>query len=561
MLSRNSRSTTPASRTPTPSLGQFGNFSMSDLGYRNSSDKVSDKHIIPIVTVFDDLKDYLSDSDLSLEYQIARQRRRHKNTKNLNKQAQLSNILIHKNKLMGQKEHAEMREDSIMSVPEAGGARRNLMCDKDDKNNPSKSASRLDITRNVFESEEISVLSSDKKSAEFVKNEESTINSRTWEDDKELASHKDPLWKNKQGNDFAVRKINSSQDEQGASPSGQSLESTMEGKTSIRDKTNVFSRNNGGGQFNTLGSPRSLGRESLHNKWQQEKENSCNNFYQTHSLQRRKPIKPSSSLGSLIESFEPKTHKTSCQDKLIKDPLFTESQSISNDATNGFNGFATSFSNVVNCSKIQPKFAAKKSVEDCAKNLNNQQTNTEPTKNGNISEMDIIRQYMGFDADDKNHKQACGKKESFKNPHEFRSEILSIAFSFNFLLSSKVVSFIFCQQTLIISHLRRSYPGDSPKNGEKVINLCEKQRPSNGLLRSASADFRSPKSLFKSSSSGLIQKSSSGDLNSSKLRSLSAEPEFLRFWLEKDRAINKVDMRTSCKTQSASPSDKGIIIK
>ena len=135
MLSRNSRSTTPASRTPTPSLGQFGNFSMSDLGYRNSSDKVSDKHIIPIVTVFDDLKDYLSDSDLSLEYQIARQRRRHKNTKNLNKQAQLSNILTHKNKLMGQKEHAEMREDSIMSVPEAGGARRNLMCDKDDKNN------------------------------------------------------------------------------------------------------------------------------------------------------------------------------------------------------------------------------------------------------------------------------------------------------------------------------------------------------------------------------------------------------------------------------------------
>lgn len=132
---------------------------------------------------------------------------------------------------------------------------------------------------------------------------------------------------------------------------------------------------------------------------------------------------------------------------------------------------------------------------------------------------------MGFDADDKNHKQACGKKESFKNPHEFRS-----------------------------------YPGDSPKNGEKVINLCEKQRPSNGLLRSASADFRSPKSLFKSSSSGLIQKSSSGDLNSSKLRSLSAEPEFLRFWLEKDRAINKVDMRTSCKTQSASPSDKGLLL-
>ena len=154
-----------------------------------------------------------------------------------------------------------------------------------------------------------------------------------------------------------------------------------------------------------------------------------------------------------------------------------------------------------------------------------------------------------------------GKKKVSRIRMNLGPKYWAFAFSFNFLLSSKVVSFIFRQQTLIISHLRRSYPGDSPKNGEKVINLCEKQRPSNGLLRSASADFRSPKSLFKSSSSGLIQKSSSGDLNSSKLRSSSAEPEFLRFWLEKDRAINKVDMRTSCKTQSASPSDKGIIIK
>ena len=198
VLSRNSRSTTPASRTPTPSLGQFGNFSMSDLGWRSSSDKVSDKHIIPIVTVFDDLKDYLSDSDLSLEYQIARQRRRHKNTRNLNKQAQLSNILTHKNKLMGQKEHAEMREqDSITSAPEAGGGARRNLTSVDDKNNPSKSASRLDISRNVFESEETSILSG-KKSAEFVKNDKSTINTQRSANDKELASHKDPLWKNKQ---------------------------------------------------------------------------------------------------------------------------------------------------------------------------------------------------------------------------------------------------------------------------------------------------------------------------------------------------------------------------
>ena len=453
VLSRNSRSTTPASRTPTPSLGQFGNFSMSDLGWRNSSDtdKVSDKHIIPIVTVFDDLKDYLSDSDLSLEYQIARQRRRHKNTRNLNKQAQLSNILTHKNKLMGQKEHAEMREqDSITSVPEAGGGARRNLTSVDDKNNPSKSASRLDISRNVFESEETSILSG-KKSAEFVKNDKSTINTQRSANDKELASHKDPLWKNKQENDFAVRKINngSPENQDASSPtSGQSLESIMDEKKSIRDKTNVFSRNNCGGQYNTLGSPRSLGRGSSH-KLQQEKENSCNNFYQTHSLPRRKLIKPasSSSLGSLIESFEPKSHKTSCQDKVIKDPLFAGSQLISNDATsNGFNGFATSFSNVVNCGKIQPKFAEKKSVEDCAKNLNNQPRITERPKNGNISEIDIIRQYMGFD-DKSNKKETChrsGTNGSVKNLHDFRFEILSICifFQFSFVLKSCLIYFL-----------------------------------------------------------------------------------------------------------------------
>ena len=76
-------------------------------------------------------------------------------------------------------------------------------------------------------------------------------------------------------------------------------------------------------------------------------------------------------------------------------------------------------------------------------------------------------------------------------------------------------------------------------------------------MRSASADFRtSPKSLFKSSSGdirGSLQKSSSAEFRSS-----SAEPEFLRFWLEKDRAINKVDMRSKKQlSATASPSDKG----
>ena len=65
-----------------------------------------DRHVTPVLTVFDDLKDYLSDSDLSLDYKIALQKRKHKNNKNLKKQAQLSNFLI------GKKVSGEPEEDS-----------------------------------------------------------------------------------------------------------------------------------------------------------------------------------------------------------------------------------------------------------------------------------------------------------------------------------------------------------------------------------------------------------------------------------------------------------------
>ena len=37
-----------------------------------------DKHVTPIAMVFDELKDYLSESDLSLDYKIARSRRNKK---------------------------------------------------------------------------------------------------------------------------------------------------------------------------------------------------------------------------------------------------------------------------------------------------------------------------------------------------------------------------------------------------------------------------------------------------------------------------------------------------
>ena len=115
ILSRNSRSTTPASelfnsRTPTPSFGQFSSYSSSDLSVRLPR-SVSDKHVIPVVTVFDDLKDYLSDSDLSLDYMISMQRRKHKKQKNLNKQAQLANFITSKKSLMEEQEGPRRAED------------------------------------------------------------------------------------------------------------------------------------------------------------------------------------------------------------------------------------------------------------------------------------------------------------------------------------------------------------------------------------------------------------------------------------------------------------------
>ena len=41
-------------------------------------DELSDQHVTPIAMVFDELKDYLSESDLSLDYKISRSRSRKK---------------------------------------------------------------------------------------------------------------------------------------------------------------------------------------------------------------------------------------------------------------------------------------------------------------------------------------------------------------------------------------------------------------------------------------------------------------------------------------------------
>jgi hypothetical protein len=80
-------------------------FSSSDLcqrlGQRTAAAAADDSHVAPIVSVFDELKDYLSDSDLSLDYKLARQRRKHTRKSNaaaagarsLNRQAQLASLI------------------------------------------------------------------------------------------------------------------------------------------------------------------------------------------------------------------------------------------------------------------------------------------------------------------------------------------------------------------------------------------------------------------------------------------------------------------------------------
>jgi len=138
ILSRNSRSTTPASemfssrtptpsfgpemfssRTPTPSFGQFYSNSTSDLSGQLPR-SVSDKHVIPVVNVFDDLKDYLSDSDMSLDYRISLQRRSHKKVRSLNKQAQLSSLLA------GKKSRHVVQESSECLKPDKKDDKRHL---------------------------------------------------------------------------------------------------------------------------------------------------------------------------------------------------------------------------------------------------------------------------------------------------------------------------------------------------------------------------------------------------------------------------------------------------
>ena len=416
VLSRNSRSTTPASRTPTPSFGQINYFSMTDLANKPHP-SITDKHIIPIVSVFDDLKDYLSDSDLSLEYQIARHRHsKRTQNKNMKKQVQLSNMLTNKKLMekheMSKDEKKDMIQDKLLSG---------------DKNNPFKSTSCSNIFQNVFDSVDkreklqpsVEFLQN-KKNAEVVRNGKNSVNleAAKMANEHELVSHKDSLLKNKQENDAAVRKINTTLDashsyspsKNAALPSNNSLlrqtqqvfnenkEKSFEKKKydlpdnyTLINSSNTFNNNNEALNYG----PENHGRSSV------------TEDYNSNSLKRKKELKTASLINLVGNNHE---HSSYSQNK----------KHISN-------GFAKSFSNIFHESSIsRPQqyncgFAEKKSVSSYSGNgLQTSQSEASIPKfnqsQNSISDLDIIRHYMGFS--DK-------KEEASQNIHEFRSECIN----------------------------------------------------------------------------------------------------------------------------------------
>ena len=71
-------------------------------------DEILDQHVTPIALVFDELKDYLSESDLSLDYKISRSRSRkkklltHRNSRLIHSDA--SQRSEHQGKILGASE-------------------------------------------------------------------------------------------------------------------------------------------------------------------------------------------------------------------------------------------------------------------------------------------------------------------------------------------------------------------------------------------------------------------------------------------------------------------------
>ena len=448
ILSRNSRSTTPASemcfnsRTPTPSFGQINYFSMSDLSQKGHK-SVSDKHVIPIVTVFDDLKDYLSDSDLSLDYKIALQRRKHKNLKNLNKQAQLSSFLTSKKSKMDTQELPKFQSDKTRNDDNAHQDRhvdlsreyptRSLTCPNIFNQAQSCPDSSPQVSPNTAGKDNFVV--GTKTFVNISLCENTSTNTNEIPNCREMTSHKEALSKHKQENDCAVKKVNNCSDlRTRRSPSltrGKSLEPIVE-ENSLRPlskdhqtpgilkgcdvvKVSGFAVE---GQFSQPISSQS----DLSNRCEAEKFQFINGESNTGSLKRKKQFR-TASLSDLLQESNEKSVNTQRINAL--DPLTFNYPKSSPELP--ASSFAKSFQATSSKQPVFTRLAVNKSISECNLTqwmgqppLNSHQGrqmsmppeqkkpyHVSNTKNNglrssvseqalNVQELDIIRNYMGL---------------------------------------------------------------------------------------------------------------------------------------------------------------------
>lgn len=446
ILSRNSRSTTPASemggssRTPTPSFGQINYFSMSDLSQK-AHKSVSDKHVIPIVTVFDDLKDYLSDSDLSLDYKIALQRRKQKNLKNLNKQAQLSSFLTSKKSKKDAQELPKFKPDKTRNDDNAHHERhmemsniyptRSLTC-PNIFHQAQSCPDSPQVSPNTAAKDNLIVCTKTLPNISLCEN--TSTNTHEIPSCREMTSHKEALSKHKQENDCAVKKINNSLDlRTRRSPSltrGKSLEPIVEEMSlcpisndlqtmSIFEGCDVVKVSGYAveGQFSQPITPQS----DPSNRCEAGKFQSVNGESNTGSLKRKKQLR-TASLSDLLQETNEKSGNTQRINAL--DPLTFNYPKSSSELPGST--FAKSFQATSSEQPVFTRLAVNKSISEC--NLSKwigqppltyhqdrqtsmppeprQQSYVNKPKNGlrssvsehalNVQELDIIRNYMGL---------------------------------------------------------------------------------------------------------------------------------------------------------------------
>ena len=253
---------------------------------------------------------------------------------------------------------------------------------KDCHNFSSQSASNSNIFQNAFESSDAG-----KQQKKILENDKNSVIAGTKiANECKLVSHKESLLKNKQENDFTVRKINNSFDapETVRNKRGHSEEHSPQDRVSPnRFDTEINKEDSCKTVANNVSVIQPLHKQT----------NSRIEDLNLNSLKRRKELK-TASLGNLIENFEENSQK------MVR-KVFPVDRAHNNNNVNSrndhqvINGFAKSVANVFQQSstsehKNNSSFAKKKLVSE----YNN---STSSNLSSNISEIDIIRRYMGFD--------------------------------------------------------------------------------------------------------------------------------------------------------------------